>query len=210
LTDGRSLTYEESILAIIVDKEQKKRDIALACKELIIHNGINNLTVSQVAQAAGVGKGTIYEYFCNKDEIVFELVTILMQIHSQKLKHSLETKKRTKEKIQEFARFFYAKEDSDLRTIYKEFIALSLLSPKKEMVEFQAQCTQSYFEWFCEIIEDGIKRNELIEEARLLAKGIFVVGEGMFVQNSVIGEEKAIESDLNTFIDTLFQLMEKR
>lgn len=196
-------------MAIIVDKELKKRTIALACKELIISNGINNLTVSEVAKAAGVGKGTIYEYFSNKDEIVFELVTILMQEHSQKLENTLQKKPNTKEKIKEFARFYYAQEERDLRTIYKEFIAISLVSPKREMVAFHAQCTQSYFEWFSAIIQEGVEKNELKAEALLLAKGIFVVGDGMFVQNSVIGREADIQNDINTFIDTLFQMMEK-
>lgn len=197
-------------MAIIVDKQQKKQDIALACKELILTNSINNLTVSQVAKTAGIGKGTVYEYFTNKDEIVFELVNILMQQHSAKLKASLETKKSTKEKIREFSTFFYSEDERELRKLYKEFISLSLVSPNSEMTTFHAQCTESYFTWFREILQHGIENGELKEEALLLAKGLFVVGDGMFIQNSVIGRETDIQNDLNTFIDTLFDLMEKK
>jgi len=195
-------------LAIIVDKEQKKRDIALACKELILTNGINNLTVSQVAQAAGIGKGTVYEYFANKNEIVFELVNILMQQHSQKLKNAIDLKESTKEKIREFSTFFYAKEEADLRKLYKEFISLSLLTPNSEMISFHAQCSQNYFSWFQEILKNGIEQGELKQEALLLAKGLFVVAEGVFIQNSVIGKEEDIQKDLDSFIDTIFSLME--
>jgi AcrR family transcriptional regulator len=197
-------------LAIIVDKEQKKRDIALSCKNLILQNGINNLTVSEVAKTAGIGKGTVYEYFANKDEIVFELVNILMQEHSKKLQATLELKQSTKEKIREFARFFYSDEEAELRTLYKEFISLSLFSPKNEMVEFHAECNQSYFNWFEAILKEGIEKQELKKEALLLAKGLFVVGEGMFVQNSVVGTEENIQNDLDTFIDTIFDLLEKK
>jgi len=45
-------------LAIIVDKEQKKKDIALAAKSIILENGIDNLTIAQVAQA----NQAIFEY----------------------------------------------------------------------------------------------------------------------------------------------------
>ena len=69
-------------MAIIVDKEQKKKDIALGTKALILEHGISNLTISQIAKAANIGKGTVYEYFKNKDEIVFELVEILMDEHN--------------------------------------------------------------------------------------------------------------------------------
>ena len=51
----------------IVDKEQKRREIALSCSNLIHEIGIRKLTVAQVAITAGIGKGTIYEYFENKE-----------------------------------------------------------------------------------------------------------------------------------------------
>lgn len=51
--------------------------IALSCKDLLLENGIKNITVSGIAGVAGIGKGTIYEYFSNKDEIVFEILNIL-------------------------------------------------------------------------------------------------------------------------------------
>ena len=198
------------IVAIIVNKEQKKRDIALSCKELILNNGINNLTVSQVAKAAGIGKGTIYEYFANKDEIVFELVNILMLKHSEKLKSKLDKQKSTKEKIREFSKFFYDNEEKNLRTLYKEFVSLSLLSPKSEMIEFHTKCVKNYYSWFIEILQNGVDNDELIPEALSLAKGLFVVGDGMFIQNTVTGIEENVKEDLDTFIDTIFILMEKK
>jgi len=195
-------------LAIIVDKEQKRRDIALSCKMLILEKGINNITVSEAAKTAGIGKGTVYEYFKNKDEIVFELVNILMLEHSKKLKEQLEKKNSTKEKMRAFSTFFYSQEEKELRSLYKEFISLSLSMPKSEMMEFHAQCTQSYFGWFEEILKEGVKKGELKPQVLQLAKGLFVVGEGMFVQNSVIGKEGNIEEDLNNFIDAVFTLLE--
>jgi AcrR family transcriptional regulator len=197
-------------LAIIVNKEQKKRDIALSCKELILNNGINNLTVSEVAKTAGIGKGTIYEYYNNKDEIVFELVNILMFEHSKKLKSKLDKQKSTKEKIREFSKFFYDNEEKDLRTLYKEFVSLSLLAPKSEMIDFHAKCIENYYTWFVEILQNGVKNDELIPEAVSLAKGLFVLGDGMFIQNNVTGMQENVKEDLDTFIDTIFILMEKK
>ncbi|MDQ7043601.1 MAG: TetR/AcrR family transcriptional regulator, partial [Sulfurimonas sp.] len=65
-------------MAIKVDKIQKRKDIALSCKKLFVNKSISELTIAQVAQTAGVGKGTIYEYFNNKEEIVFEVLNLLM------------------------------------------------------------------------------------------------------------------------------------
>ena len=195
-------------MAIIVDKEQKKKDIALAAKSIILENGINNLTVAQVAQAAGVGKGTIYEYFKNKNEIVFELVSILMGQYSQKLEQNLQTKSSTKEKIREFSKFFYNEEESELRTLYKEFLSLSLLCNSQDFIEFHIEATNHYYRWFCEVLQEGIDKQELQPEAIALAKGLFAMGDGIFVQNSIAKMQEQTKQDLDKSIDTIFSLLE--
>ena len=85
-------------MAIIVDKEEKRKAIALSCAELLLERGINKLTISQIAQTAGVGKGTIYEYFKNKDDIVFEIITLFINKHKEILRNIISNKKSTKEK----------------------------------------------------------------------------------------------------------------
>ena len=53
----------------IVDKNAKKQEILRAAIRLFAARGVRNVKMSDVAKAAGVGKGTIYEYFTGKDEI---------------------------------------------------------------------------------------------------------------------------------------------
>ena len=195
-------------MAIIVDKVQKRKDIALSCKELFFQNGINDLTISQVAKTAGVGKGTIYEYFKNKEEIVFEIVNILLQEHNIDKKARIDAKSSTKEKIIEFFGVFYREEDSELRELYKEFISISLSNPQREMIEFQSKCTQSYFEWFNDIIQDGIDKAELLENSKDLARGLFVFGEGIFISSVVTTTIEDVKSKIDKFIDTVFKFIE--
>ena len=140
-------------MAIIVDKVQKRKDIALSCKGLFFQNGIKDLTISEVAKTAGIGKGTIYEYFKNKEDIVFEIVNILLLEHDIRKNERIENLNSTKEKIKEFFTFFYNEEDAELRELYKEFISISLTTPNEEMIEFQSQCSKNYFNWFENIIQ---------------------------------------------------------
>ena len=195
-------------MAIIVDKIQKRKDIALACKELFIKNGIKNLTISEVAKTAGIGKGTIYEYFKNKEEIVFEIVNTLLQEHNIDKKLRIDSKENTKEKIIEFFGVFYREEDIELRELYKEFISISLANPMQEMIAFQSQCSNTYFKWFEEIIQAGIDKNELVGSSKQLARGLFVMGEGLFISSCVTTTIEDLKKELDTFYDTLFELME--
>mgnify|MGYP002640409088 CR=1 FL=1 len=195
-------------MAIIVDKVQKKKDIALSCKELFVNNSIKELTIAEVAKTAGVGKGTIYEYFNNKEEIVFEIVNILLQEHNQAKHAKMQTLNSSKEKIKLFFYVFYDKENEQLRKLYKEFVSISLVSPNPEMITFQSKCATTYFEWFEEIIQEGIDKGELLVSSKKLARGLFVIGEGLFISKEVTTTIDDLEFELDTFFDTLFELIE--
>ena len=195
-------------MAIIVDKVQKKKDIALSCRELFIEDGINSLTISQIAKIAGVGKGTIYEYFKNKEEIVFELVSLLMTEHSEKLLAEIDNIKCTKDKIKKFSEFFYNIDDYELREIYKQFISITLLNPNDEMIEFQTRSNERYYELFINIIQEGIDRNELIPESIELSKGMFMMAKGMFIISRTTTTIDDLKQELDMFIDSIFKLLE--
>ena len=195
-------------MAIIVDKVQKRKDIALACRELFVHTGIHALTISQIAKEAGIGKGTIYEYFSNKEEIVFELVSILMSEHSAKLQTALTQQNSVKEKVKKFSDFFYDEEHSELRSLYKQFVSISLVSPNEGMVAFQTVCFNNYYIWFEELIQEGVRSGELIPESLGLIKGLFTTAEGMFIASCATTSMENLEHDLHLYFDNLFNLIE--
>lgn len=194
-------------MAIIVDKVQKKKDIALACRELFINSSMKDLTIAEFAKAAKVGKGTIYEYFENKEEIVFEIVNILMQEHNILKRQQIDEASSAKEKIKIFYYFFYSKEDAQLRKLYKEFISISLVSPDPQMIAFQTQCATTYFTWFEEIIQDGIDKDEFTPSSINLARGLFVIGEGLFINSEVTHTIDDIQKEIDNFFDALFELI---
>lgn len=195
-------------MAIIVDKAQKKKDIALACKDLLVQSNINDLTISQIAKTAKIGKGTFYEYFSNKEELVFELVNILMHIHNAKKSERIELAESTREKIKVFYEFFYEEEASALRSLYQEFIAISLLSPRQEMITFQTECFTFYYKWVEKLIDEGIASGELQAVAKDLIKGMYTMGEGMFVASLATKDVINLKSDINCYVDNIFNLVE--
>ncbi|WP_324172720.1 TetR/AcrR family transcriptional regulator [Sulfurimonas sp.] len=195
-------------MAIIVDKVQKRKDIALACKEIFFQNGINDLTVSQVAKAAGIGKGTIYDYFKNKEDIVFEIVNILMQEHNTMMHIKLANASSTREKVKFFSSIFYDEEEKELRQLYKEFISISLTNPLKEMIEFQTAHTNHYYNWLLVLLNEGIEKGEIKEGSQDLACGLFVSATGMFIVNSVTNTIDDLKLEIDKFTDAIFDLIE--
>jgi len=197
-------------MAIIVDKVQKRKDIALSCKEIFFQNGINDLTISQIAKTAGVGKGTIYEYFKNKEDIIFEIVNILIQERNVLVKKRISEQKTTRDKIRQFSRFFYSDEDKDLRELYKEFISISLVNQDKEMKAFQTTCADTYLKWFESILKEGIDKKELKLGSEKLIKGMFAMTEGVFIKSIVTSSVEDIEKEILQFQDAIFDLIEEK
>jgi AcrR family transcriptional regulator len=56
-----------------MSKADKREEIARAALELIAENGFHGAPMAMIAEHAGVGAGTIYRYFENKDVLINEL-----------------------------------------------------------------------------------------------------------------------------------------
>ena len=57
------------------DKKERKRELILdTAFALILEKGYSNTKIIDIANKAGIGKGTVYEYFESKEALVLELV----------------------------------------------------------------------------------------------------------------------------------------
>jgi len=59
----------------LVDKAEKMHEIAKAALNLFAARGFSATSVEQIAEAVGIGKGTVYEYFPSKEEIFVRAIT---------------------------------------------------------------------------------------------------------------------------------------
>lgn len=56
----------------MAEKNQKRNDILTSARVLFKEKGFHSTKMDDIAQGAGVGKGTLYEYFKNKQDIFDE------------------------------------------------------------------------------------------------------------------------------------------
>ena len=192
----------------IVNKEERRKEIALSCKKLFIEKGINALTIAEVAKTAGIGKGTIYEYFENKDDIIFTIVDILVEEKDKIREKAMKELNSTRDKVKLFFKFFYDEDNKDLRKLYKEFISINLMSPSEIMFCRKTEKYCKYQSLFHSIIEEGVKKNEIKPEALKLVKGLHSLGTGFFVIFNTSDAIEDMEKEINEYIDALFEFIE--
>lgn len=192
----------------IVNKDERRKEIALSCVNLFTEKGIHALTIAEVAKTAGIGKGTVYEYFENKDDIIFEIVNILLEEKDRKKRELIESVLTTKEKVKLYFSFFYEEDNADIRKLFKEFISITLISPNDAMICHKSERDLKYFEWFESIIQDGIEKGEIKPNSIKLAKGLYTLGNGIFIVENTSNLVDDIKKEIDEYIDALFEFIE--
>jgi AcrR family transcriptional regulator len=195
-------------MAIKVDKNKKRRDIAVACTELLLEKGIKNLTITEIAKTAGIGKGTVYDYFSNKEEIVFEIIRNFIEKHHQNLLSNSDQKTSTKQKILYLFDFFLSEHkayDKHL-DVFREYLSVTLSSKCSPMLEFNRECADFIKNILEDIIEEGIKKGEIKDVSRNLIDGIIKSERGYMVMAWAEGRD--LKKDFKEYMDTLFDLIE--
>ena len=195
------------VLAIIVDKEAKRKTIACSCKEILLQHGINNLTIAQIAKTAGVGKGTIYEYFENKEDIVFEIITVFIAEYEALLQELLTHDMSTKEKVFHFCYKMHENEEGERQLkIYREFLAISMTSGTQGMIDFNMKCRKKFEIILHEILQIGIKKGEISENAEAFVSALIVYKLGLVVEAQTSAVDVKVEAE--QFLNALFSLIE--
>ena len=190
-------------MAIVVDKKEKRRNIALACQELLLSDGINNITISQIAKTAGVGKGTVYEYFDNKEDIVFEIITTFVVEYEQRFEEISCAEISIREKLFRFFNLLFENETARRHlVIYKEFLAVSLLQETEEMLLFSEEIQEKFVRFLKRVLLEGIENGELQEGIELYVDTMMIFATGLVVDSRLSIYE--IEKEIAQFLDMLF------
>lgn len=192
-------------MAKIVDKDEKRKEIALACRELFVYNSIKDLTISKIAQTAGIAKGSFYDYFENKEDVVFELIELLSSQSDARRKKELDKLDSVHEKMRYLFGFFCDEKEADLREIHKSFTAISLTAPNEKIIEFQTKLFIHYKNWMTEILQEGIDKGEISDDILEHSEIFFMLAKGLFISALSTKGVIRFEEKLNGYIDFIFE-----
>ncbi|MEA3288800.1 MAG: TetR/AcrR family transcriptional regulator [Campylobacterota bacterium] len=186
----------------IVDKVDKRKKIAKSTCDLFIEKGFVNISISEIAKVAGIGKGTIYEYFKNKEDIVFELMSCLQEDYDPRLEENLQKSSTVKDKVISLFDLFLSENEKvkTQRKIYREFLAIYLNNPSSDIDSYHTQIKQKYANVLTGILNEAIEAKEIKKESLLFLPSIFATVEGFFLIND--NNQKILE-----YFDNLFELL---
>ena len=142
----------------IVDKEKKRREILEASVALFASRGVASTKMQDIAEAAGIGKGTIYEYFESKTDLFNQLFIIFsegilteMQVEIDKCDNA----------VQKIEMVMY--KDVEMNRVHSDQLGL--------MFEFWTESVREHG-----AIGDTMKLHGMMEEYKALVAGILEEG----------------------------------
>ena len=102
-----------------VDKNEKKRAIALAAIPLLAELGFAKTSVEAIAKEANVAKGTVYLYFKTKEEIVLEIWNYANELLDKNRCEKFNLNLTASEKINHYFDFSVLEEDHTMDILLK-------------------------------------------------------------------------------------------
>ena len=176
-------------MARIIDKEEKRCDIAGASIKLFANKGIAQTSMDEIAKSAGVAKGTIYLYFKNKEEIIFAIWDMLAARHHEAFRARITETMSAKEKILELFNFSECQEDHDreeILTLYQNFLSTMLIDKTGLYTSYFAMISQRDYDIITASIQQGIAKGELeVHDVDKLTNTIIMFMEGTVIQSKM-------------------------
>jgi len=197
----------------IVDKKKKKLEILRGALKVFARRGIHDFRMIQVAEAAGVGKGTLYEYFPSKEDLVigsFELILEDFEAHLEKrVAHLSEPVQQVREYF--FAGFeFFVLQKRRLDVLF-DFYAAGL--PRKDGRPLVQNMVENYrlaVDYLAGIIQRGIDNGDFRPvNVTVAASTLLAMLDGLLFQSALgmtaIGERKLPEKICDIYMGGLLK-----
>lgn len=112
------------------EKEQRRNDIIKVSRKLFADKDFDKVSMEEIAKEVGLGKGTLYLYFKNKESLYFAVVLKGIEIWADMVKNEVEKGKTGLEKL-----MLYQKANREFSNEYPDYFRL-LYSPTSIKKQF--------------------------------------------------------------------------
>jgi len=145
-------------------RERQRRRILDAAWKLFNDRGIDRVTMAEITSASGVQPSTIYQYFSSKDDIVWAIVSELMEEASARAKRKLECAPDALARITALLDFMgdeLVKNQVKVRFMAQFDAMYARDWPVERLLTLESQINPEGFQVFTELIREGMADGSL-------------------------------------------------
>jgi len=182
------------------NKKDKRRLIIEAAMKIFARDGFHKATISDIAEVAGIGKGTVYEYFNSKTELFEDMIKHTLEVCLENIEIILENNDSFMNKLRSFVvlAITLTQRHLDMGRIYShetglvcENIINMILDNQKRIVEMIEQ-----------VLREGVESKQLRPVDLRIAALSFIGGlKHIIMYNYFVYNRSMTESEIDEYID---------
>jgi AcrR family transcriptional regulator len=193
----------------IVDKKKKKEEIIEAAIAVFSRTGYRRTKIKDIADEAGVGKGTVYEYFSSKQDLFLQMNEYFLDQYIQNQQRDLESVSDPEERIRTFIT-----SSLEQAAIWTGFAYLTIdiwsemdrKGEEDKLRRLMSGMLERIMDMISEYIRDGQARGTLKDfDARLVSHIILASMDGLVFQLLIKKDIFDLEAMSSTLADVLLE-----
>ena len=189
-----------------VVSEFRSAEILNAARKVFSKRGFNDVTVDEIAAAAGLAKATVYQYFPSKQEIYLAALRHGIRELVDRTRRNIDTAQGVREKIEAFVRtrLAYLEEHREFFAVYHAEFG-NLTHPAILNREFRG-LYQQQLELLESLIRAGVKSGEVSRVAPpVLATMIYEASRGLMLRRALGWTESTVEQEVTALMNMIWK-----
>jgi AcrR family transcriptional regulator len=200
----------------LIDKEERKKEIALVALDLFAEKGFETTSISEVAKAAGIGKGTIYEYFSSKEELILAaFMTWVEQMMGPEVEEMLLSVDDPEQRLRLLVQGMMEAFISDERVIKLTALMFQLMLNDMALLENEQvnRMLRGLRKFLYDILLEGIARGvfkpEIARDIKRITINLFAYLDGIAFHYFINKNEFDLMEQVNFYLDRLLNDLRK-
>ncbi|MCD4744508.1 MAG: TetR family transcriptional regulator [Desulfobacteraceae bacterium] len=183
------------------DKSKKYYDIIKSAGAVFANLGFHKATISRIATEAAIADGTIYLYFKNKNNILYQFISYKTQAVFKKMRNSVDKADNAEDKLRNLIKCHLEEfqRDENMAVIFQSEIRY-----RRDIEPQMKDISKMYLELLSDIIEQGQIEGEMRQDLFVGLAKRFVLGAVEGVINTWVAAEG--KYDLVPMADPLVDL----
>jgi len=195
-----------------VDKNEKAEHIALTALALFSEKGYRATSVGQIARSAGIGKGTVYQYYQTKEDLfIAAVMTWLAQFESQLCSRleGLTDPVAQLNAVAQLHRDLYGRIDRSTMHLFLQILQQSMMeggviAKRRHLVgEMAAAVTRTVVGILLEGVSRGVFQPRIAREAETIAINLHAYLDGIGLHSIVSDKYFDLNQQIDYYIDNL-------
>jgi len=189
-------------------RERQRHRILDAAERLFDERGIDRVTMADIISAAGIRASTMYQYFSNKDDVVWAILGDLFADSAVRAKQAMETGKTALGRISALLEFMadgLTKNPAKVRFVAQFDAMYARHWTAERLLSLEAQISPQGFQSFSALIHDGIADGSLRPDLDPDLTMHAVINAVIGAQRRLASLGNRVELEYGKPIDSLFR-----